>query len=72
MMMSLRLSFIGGLMCFVAALAALTTGSAAPAPVAPTSDFPQFVRVAGCELIKQDKVIVVKGPGGDRAHLLTT
>jgi hypothetical protein len=34
--------------------------------------FPQFVRVWGCELIKQENVIILKGPDGDRAQILTT
>jgi hypothetical protein len=62
MIVSLRLPILFGLVSLAAAVSALSTGCAAPAPTVATSAFPQFVSVAGCELIKQDKLIVLKGP----------
>jgi hypothetical protein len=66
--MSLRVFFTVGLLGLWAALLVLSTGAAAPAPAA---NFPQFVRVWGCELTRQDKEIVLQGSKGDRAHILT-
>jgi hypothetical protein len=34
-------------------------------------DFPEFAPVSGCELVKQDKVIILKGAVGDQARLWT-
>jgi hypothetical protein len=68
---SLRLPFLFGLVCLAAAVPALSTGCAAPTPTLATSDFPQFVTVAGCDLITRDKLIVLKGPVWG-ARVLTT
>jgi hypothetical protein len=71
--MSKRVWFVLCLLVAMASFAALTGGGTAvgrgPAPCA--GDFPQFVRVWGCELTKQEGGIVLKGPDGDRAHVLT-
>jgi hypothetical protein len=43
---------------------------AAPASAEQDSDFPQFVRVFGCELNKREKELVLKTKGG-AGHILT-
>ena len=40
-------------------------------PPAKADDFPEFASVSGCELVKQDKVIILKGADFDRARLWT-
>jgi hypothetical protein len=69
--MSMRALFIFGLLGSCVGLLALATGGAAPAPAGAAGAFPPFVRVWGCEWIKQEQEIVLKGPNGDRAFILT-
>ncbi len=40
-------------------------------PAVPAGEFPQLVRTWGCEVIKQENTIVLKGPDDDRAQVLT-
>ena len=68
--MSMRTLFILGILCLLVVTSALPTNVAAPAPAARDGDFPQFVRVWGCEMNKREKEIVLK-TDGDRAHILT-
>jgi len=66
----MRALFIFGLLCPLVATSTLSTSGAAPGPAARDGDFPQFVRVWGCELNKREKEILLK-TDGDRAHILT-
>jgi hypothetical protein len=68
--MSKRALSLFGLLCTVVALPALATSEDAAKKAVPAGEFPQFVRVFGCELIKQDKEIVLKAPN-DRAAIVT-
>jgi hypothetical protein len=68
--MSMRTLFIFGILCLLVVTSALSTNVAAPVPEARDGDFPQFVRVWGCELNKREKEILLK-TDGDRAHILT-
>jgi hypothetical protein len=70
-MMSMRALFVFGFVCSLVTCSAVSTGGAAPAPFPKAAAFPQFVRVERCELIKQAKRIVLKGPDGDQARILT-
>jgi hypothetical protein len=74
--MSVRGLFIFGLLCLLVVFPALSNSKRgdAPkqAPAVPAGDFPQFVRTGGCEVIKQENAIVLKGPEGDRAQIITT
>jgi hypothetical protein len=45
---------------------------AAPFLPPKSEDFPQVVRVFGCEMVRNKKVVVLKAPEGDRSHILTT
>ena len=40
-------------------------------PPEKANDFPEFAPVSGCELVKQEKVLILKGADGDQARLLT-
>jgi hypothetical protein len=71
-LMSMRVLLTVGPLCVLAAFLVLAPGAAAPVPADAGGDFPQFVRVGRCELTRQDKEIVLKGPNGDRAYVLTT
>jgi hypothetical protein len=44
---------------------------AVPLLAAPPNAFPQFVRVRGCEAIRDKEGIILKAPGGDYPHILT-
>jgi hypothetical protein len=68
--MSMRSLFLFGILCPLLATSALPTGGAAPVPEKRDANFPQFVRVWGCELIKREKEIVLKGPDSDRSLIL--
>src|SRR5690242_11823680 len=69
--MSMRALFLFGLLCPLVALSALSPSGATPAPGARAGDFPQLVGLGRCELIKEDEVIILKGPDGDRARVIT-
>jgi hypothetical protein len=69
--MSMRALSIFGLLCLLVALPALSAvGDSLNAPTGPAGESPQFVRTGGCEVIKQENTIVLKGDG-DRAQYLT-
>jgi hypothetical protein len=69
--MSMRALIVPGLACPLVAVFALSMSRAAPAPRPQAGDFPQFVPKGECEVIKDDKLIVLKGHVGDQARILT-
>src|SRR5215510_12882023 len=71
--MSVRGLYVFGLLCLLVAFPPLSKGGDAlkQAPAVQAGDFPQFVSTGGCEVIKRENAIVLKGPGGDRAQILT-
>jgi hypothetical protein len=71
--MSVRGLFIFGLLCLLVAFPALSKRGDAPkqVPAVPAGDFPQFVSTGGCEVIKEENAIVLKGPDDDLAKILT-
>jgi hypothetical protein len=44
---------------------------AVPLLAAPPNDFPQFVRVWGCEVVRDKEGLILKAPDGDRSQILT-
>lgn len=59
----------GTIMVLTLLLTILNAGACTPPGQA--DDFPEFAPVSGCDLVKQDKVIILKGARGDQARLLT-